>query len=79
METVMSSLKWEICLIFLDDVIVVGKTFEDMIDNLSKVFDRIVEAVLKIKPKKCALFSRRVLYLGHVITKDGISTDPEKV
>ena len=79
METVMAGLQWEICLIYLDDVIVVGKTFEDMIVNLSKVFDRIVEAGLKLKPKKCALFSRRVLYLGHVITEDGISTDPEKV
>jgi hypothetical protein len=59
-------------------VIVVGKTFEDMIVNLSKVFNRIVEAGLKLKPKKCALFLRRVFYLGHVITEDGISTDPEK-
>ena len=79
METVMAGLQWEICLIYLDDVIVVGRTFEHMIENLSKVLDRIVTAGLKLKPKKCVLFSRKVLYLGHVITEKGISTDPEKV
>ena len=60
-------------------MIVVGRTFEHMIENLSKVLDRIVSAGLKLKPKKCVLFSRKVLYLGHVITEEGISTDPEKV
>ena len=75
----MAGLQWEICLIYLDDVIVVGRTFEHMIENLSKVLDRIVSAGLKLKPKKCVLFSRKVLYLGHVITEEGISTDLEKV
>ena len=79
METVMAGLQWEICLIYLDDVIVVGKTFEHMTETLLKVLDRIVSANLKLKPKKCHLFSRKALYLGHVITEEGISTDSEKV
>ena len=57
----------------------VGKTFEHMIENLSKVLERIVSSGLKLKTKKCVLFSRKVLYLGHVVTEEGISTDPEKV
>ena len=75
----MTGLQWEICLIYFDDVIVIGKTFEHMIENLSKVLDRIVSSGLKLKPKKCVLFSRKVLYLGNVITEEGISTDLEKV
>ena len=63
----MAGLQWEICLIYLDDVIVVGRTSEHMIENLSKVLDRIVSAGLKLKPKKCVLFSRKVLYLGHLV------------
>ena len=45
------------------------------------MLDRIVSAGLKLKPKKCVLCSRKVLYLGHVISEKGssISTDPEKV
>ena len=50
-----------------------------MVENITKVLDRIVSAGLKLKQKKCVLFSHKVLYLGHVITEKGISTDPEKV
>ena len=78
METCLSGLQWEKCLIYLDDIIVVGKTFDQMITNLRSVFDRLVSAGLKLKPKKCALFSKSVLYLGHIISEDGIATDPAK-
>jgi len=78
METVLAGLQWEICLIYLDDVIVTGATFEAMIDNLSKVFERFRQAGLKLKPKKCSLFSREVEFLGHIVTPDGIHTDPKK-
>ena len=40
---------------------------------------RLSEAGLKIYPKKCKLLSERLVVLGHVVTWDGISTDPEKV
>ena len=56
METCLSGLQWEKCLIYLDDIIVVGKTFDQMITNLRSVFDRLVSAGLKLKPKKCTLF-----------------------
>ena len=75
----MAGLQWESCVIFLDDVIVVSRPFEHMITNLSRVVVRIVSAGLKLKPNKCVLFSSKVLYLGHVITEKGVSTDPEKV
>ena len=37
METVLAGLHWPMCLIYLDDVIVIGKTFEDMIKNFSVI------------------------------------------
>lgn len=48
----------------LDDVTVVGKTFEEMLKNLEKVFARFREAGLKLKPKKCTLFSKKLNFLG---------------
>lgn len=79
METVLAGLHWKICLIYLDDVIVTGKTFEDMIKNLDQVFERLHEAGLKLKPRKCQLFCREVEFLGHIITRDGVKTDPKKI
>jgi hypothetical protein len=50
--------------------------------NLSNVagapFDRLLAAGLKLKAKKCHLFCKKVVYLGHVISEAGIATDPEK-
>jgi len=78
MERILQGLVTKICLVYLDDVIVFGKTFEEMAKNLEQNFIRFQEANLRINPKKCNLFGRQVKYLGHVITTNGISTDPEK-
>jgi hypothetical protein len=79
METVLAGLQWDICLIYLDDVIIYGKNVDEMIRNLSLVFDRLSSAGLKLKPRKCRLFAREVEYLGHVVSENGISTDPKKI
>ena len=79
METVLCGLQWDICLIYLDDVIVFGKTFDEMTDSLQKVFDRLHTAGLKLKAKKCTLYGEQVEYLGHIISKTGVATDPKKV
>lgn len=78
MEKVLREVLFKICYVYLDDVIVFSKTFEEMIKNLGKVFLRFRSANLKINPKKCSLFGRKVKYLGHV-SEEGISTDPEKI
>ena len=77
-ETVLAGLNWQICLIYLDDIIVIGRNFEDMIANLDKVLTKLGEAGLKLKPRKCQLFAREVEFLGHVISSEGIKTDPKK-
>ena len=79
MELVLKGLHWKICLIYLDDVIVMGRTFGEELERLKEVFERLARAGLKLKPKKCFLFQKRVSYLGHVVTEEGIAADPEKV
>ena len=78
METVLAGLNWQVCLIYLDDIIVRGKDFEDMIRNLDEVLQKLHGAGLKLKPRKCQLFAKQVEYLGHIISKEGVHTDPKK-
>ncbi|CAC5360801.1 Retrovirus-related Pol polyprotein from transposon 297,Retrovirus-related Pol polyprotein from transposon 17.6 [Mytilus coruscus] len=78
METGLLGLQWNICLIYLDDIIVLGRSFDDMVTNHRKIFDQLYAAGLKLKATKCELFSKQVIYLGHVISLAGIATDPEK-
>ena len=79
MDLVLSGLQWSQCLVYLDDIIVLGHSFETHIQNLDSVFKRLKEAGLRLKPSKCAFFRKEVKYLGHVISCQGVATDPEKV
>ena len=63
MELVLKSFLWKICLIYLDDVIVMAHTFEEELERLEHVFERLAWAGLRLKPKKCFLFQKRVSYL----------------
>ena len=78
MEKCMGDLHLKECLIFLDDILIFSKTFETHIDRLEAVFGRLEQYGLKLKPSKCELFESSLSFLGHVVFKDGISTDPEK-
>ena len=63
----------------MDDVIIFGFTFEKALHNLGLVFERFRQANLKLKPSKCSLFQHEVLFLGHLVSADGISCDPSKI
>ena len=69
-ESLLSDLLWEKCLVYLDDVIVFGKTFEQCMSNLEEIFKRIICNGLKLKPKKCSLFNKSMVYLGRIVSTE---------
>ena len=79
MELVMRGLQWRTVLIYLDDVIVVAKTFDDQLDRLKEVVERFYQHGLKLKPRKCHLFQREVDFLGHVVNERGVHTNPKLI
>lgn len=79
MERVLGGLRWESCLVYLDDIIVHATTFEEHIQRLHTVVGKLKQAGLKLSAKKCKLFKRRVEFLGHVVTANGVTTDPKKI
>lgn len=78
-EKVLKGLTYEICLVYLDDIIVKSKSFAEHIMHLDMVFDRLRQAGLKLAAKKCMLFQKEVSFLGHRVSSAGVSTDPDKV
>ena len=66
-------------LAFVDDIIVFSETYEDHLEHLQAVFDRLRKANLKLKISKCDFVKKQLNYLGHIISDDGISVDPGKV
>ncbi|GFS75830.1 retrovirus-related Pol polyprotein from transposon 297 [Trichonephila clavipes] len=60
-------------------VLVRGRTFEEHLQNIRKVLSKLSDANLKLNPSKCKFFQKEVNYLGHIISAEGVRTDPEKV
>jgi transposase InsO family protein len=79
MDLVLSGLVWESCLVYLDDVIIFSKTFEQHLDRLDAVFSRLASANLLLKASKCQLFCESVKFLGHIVSRQGIAADPAKL
>ena len=76
MEAVFHGLHWSTCLIYLDDCIVMGRSFEEHLHNLQEVLQRFKDAGLKLKPSKCQFLQKKVTYLGFVIGTQGVLPDP---
>ena len=79
MEDCMGDLHLKFCLLYLDDVIIFSRTYEEHLERLIAVFEKLREAGLKLSTSKCHFFRREIKYLGHVISSSGIAVDPGKI
>ena len=79
MDIALAGHNFSICLIYLDDIIVHSQTLEEHLERLGRVFERLRKVNLKLKPSKCQLLRQSVVFLGHLITPNGITADPDKV
>ncbi|PIK57624.1 hypothetical protein BSL78_05450 [Apostichopus japonicus] len=79
MQTCLHDQFFQSVLCYLDDILVYSKTFEDHLTNLQRVFDRLKQQGLKIKPSKCTFFQSEVTYLGHKVTRAGVMPSPDKI
>lgn len=79
MQATMSDLVFQIVLIYLDDLLVFSSTFQDHIVRLETVLKRLRDTGLKVKVEKCHFLQPKVKFLGHEVSAQGISTDPDKI
>jgi transposase InsO family protein len=79
MELALRGLQWTTCLIYLDDVIIFGSSFEQHLERLKDVLKRVQEANLKLKPEKCELMQAEVPFLGHIVSSDGVRPNPDNL
>ena len=57
----------------------ISPDFASHLKRLEDVFERLHDAGLKLKPTKCELLQDEVHYLGHVVSAEGVATDPDKI
>eukprot|EP00253_Pinus_taeda_P031096 PITA_31096 len=66
-------------IVFIDDIMVYFKNEEEHVEYLTTMLRLLREHKLYAKPNKCSFFQTEVRYLGHVVSKEGIAIDPEKI
>lgn len=79
MNTIMAPLLRKCVVVFIDDVLVYSKTWAEHLQNLREVFTLLHQHQLKVKLSKCSFAQKQLSYLGHVISAQGVATDPTKV
>jgi hypothetical protein len=66
-------------LVFFDDILIYSSSWTDHLRHVRTVLDILLQHRLFVKRSKCSFATDSVAYLGHVISADGVSMDPEKV
>ena len=79
MDIVLTGLNYEICLAYLDDIILYSGDLATHLERLERLLSRLREANLKLKPSKCHLLQKQVRFLGFTVSQEGVGTDTEKV
>ena len=79
MDRVLQGLRWSRCLVYLDDIISFGSTFDGALTNFTLIFERLRSYGLQLTSTKCHLFRSSVPFLGHIVGRRGLECDPVKI
>ena len=77
-ETVLAGLSWECCMAYVDDIVIFSKTFDEHMEHLGQVLQRLDEHELRIAPEKCSFCHPTFEMLGHICSKEGVAPNPAK-
>ena len=67
------------CFVYIDDIVVFGRTLEEHNKNLKILFERLRQCGLKLQPDKCEYLKPELEYLGHIISSDGVQPNPKRI
>jgi hypothetical protein len=79
MDRVLKGLSYELCLVYLDDVLIFLPDYNTHLKHVRLVLERIRSAGPKLKPRKCEFGRSKVEYLGHVVSAKGVAMQEKKV
>lgn len=79
MDMILSGLNWQRCLVYVDDIMIFSRSFQQHLQDLKKVFQRLREAGIVLRADKCHFCQAQTPYLGYLLTEKGILPDPTKI
>ncbi|CAJ0630411.1 5188_t:CDS:2, partial [Entrophospora sp. SA101] len=78
MNKVLSKEIGRFVVVYLDDINIYSKSFEEHLEHLEIVFSRLRRAGLKLGKDKCSFAKTQLEFLGHIVGRDGLQPDPKK-
>lgn len=78
MNQALAGLEGFMCFVYLDDVIIYGKSLADHNNRLIRIFKEFRKCNLKLQPSKCEFLCTEINFLGHIVSRDGVRVDPKK-
>lgn len=79
MNHILAPLLRKCAVVFIDDILIYSKTQEEHLQHVKMVFDLLREHQFKVRLSKCSFAQQQLKYLGHVISGEGVATDPSKI
>ena len=79
MDVVLSGLKWKECLVYLDDVLIFSKDWDEHLLHLNHVFDKLEKANISLKLSKCEFAKNEIQFLGHIVKDQKLVPDERNV
>ena len=79
MESCLEGLNNEICVTYLDDILVFSDTFDEHVSRLRRVLQTARKSGMKLRAAKCHLFKKEVNYLGRIVSGDGHKPNPSDI
>jgi len=79
MNMILAGLTWLNCLVYMDDIMVYSETFEEHLEHLQEVFNRLRSVNIRLHLGKSHFCQKETLYLGHIVSAEGVKVNPAKV
>ena len=79
MDSILRDIIGEFVRVYLDDIIIYSENWEDHIEHITEVFNRLEKAGLRMGKDKCDFAKEEISFLGHIVNKNGIEPDPKKL
>jgi len=76
MDQVFYDVTWKFVLVYMNDIIIYSRTLTEHYHHLERVFQLLLDAGLKLNPDKCDFFKKQILFLGHLVSGEGIKPNP---